>query len=181
MIGAMKTVTVDWQPEQHRFEAHGGHAGRIVHMNAPHADGGPTGFSPAEMLLAGAGGCSAWDVVEILHKQRQRVTAIQVVVRGEQAAEPPFPFVRIRVEYYVSGHHLNEAKVRRAVELSEQRYCSVIGTIRGVAEILCEVHVREAEGAPGDALGSAHPNGNIGSGAMGAPTVEATVALNAPD
>ena len=142
---AMKTVTVDWQPSQDRFEARGGNAGRLVHMNAPHAEGAPAGFSASEMLLAGAGGCSAWDLVEILRKQRQRVTGIQVVVRGEQAPEPPWPFVLLRVHYTVSGHHLNEAKVRRAVELSERRFCSVIATIRGAAEVSCDVEVREAE------------------------------------
>jgi putative redox protein len=177
MMTAMKTVTVDWQPDQDRFEARGGHAGRLVHMNAPHAEGGPTGFSASEMLLAGAGGCSAWDVVEILRKQRQRVTAIQVVVRGEQAAEPPWPFVRVRVHYTVSGHHLNEAKVRRAVEMSERRYCSVIATIRGAADVSCDVEVREAEAA--FVAGAADQATE--KGATGASTVEAAVALRATD
>ncbi|MFI5254259.1 MAG: OsmC family protein [Candidatus Limnocylindrales bacterium] len=159
----MRTVTVDWQPDQDRFEAHGTHAEWLVHMNAPHAEGGPTGFSPAEMLLAGAGGCSAWDVVEILRKQRQRISAIRVVVGGEQASQPPYAFVRVSLEYHVSGHHLNEAKVRRAVEMSEQRYCSVIGTIRGVAEVTCDVVVHDA-----------------GEDATG-PTIEAAATLSAPD
>jgi putative redox protein len=144
MMASMKTVTVDWQPEHDRFEARGTNAGRLVHMNAPHAEGGPTGFSASEMVLAAVGGCSAWDVVEILRKSRQRVTGIQVVVDGEQSSEPPFAFQRVRVLYVVSGHDLNELKVRRAVELSERRYCSVIGTIRGVAQVSCDVEVREA-------------------------------------
>jgi putative redox protein len=178
MMTTMKTVTVDWQPEQDRFEAHGGHAGRLVHMNAPHAEGGPTGFSASEMLLAGAGGCSAWDVVEILRKQRQRVSAIHVVVSGEQATKPPFPFVRVHVQYTVSGQQLDEAKVRRAVELSERRYCSVIGTIRGVAEVSCDVHVLEAE-APGPGAGAAdRPMDDEATGAL---PVEATVVLRATD
>jgi putative redox protein len=145
----MKTVTVDWQPDEDRFEARGGNAGRLVHMNAPHADGGPKGFSASEMLLAGVGGCSGWDVVEILRKGRQRVTGVKLVVSGEQATEPPYAFQRVRVLYVVSGHHLNESKVRRAVELSERRYCSVIGTIRGVAEVTCDVEVHETEAETG--------------------------------
>jgi putative redox protein len=177
MMAAMKTVTVDWQPDQDRFEARGGHAGRLVHMNAPHAEGGPTGFSASEMLLAGAGGCSAWDVVEILRKQRQRVSAIHVVVSGEQAAEPPWPFVRVHVRYTVSGHHLNEAKVRRAVELSERRYCSVIATIRGRAEVSCDVEVRETEAV----VGAEAAHQATKEGATGAPTVEAAVVLRATD
>ena len=140
----MKTVTIDWQPTLARFEALGGHPGRTVTMNAPH-DGAPTGFSASELLLAGAGACSAWDVVEILTKQRQRVTAIQVRVEGDQASSPPWPYEHVRLHFTVTGHRLNGRKVRKAVELSERRYCAVIGTIRGVAEVTCAVDVREAD------------------------------------
>lgn len=139
----MKTVTVTWQPEHDRFEAQGGHAGQRIHVNAPHANGGPTGFSAAELLLAGAGACSAWDVVEILHKQRQRIVAIDVTIQGRQMDTPPYAFTHVELQYRVSGHHLNESKVRKAVELSERKYCSVIGTIRGVAEVVCRVEVHE--------------------------------------
>lgn len=174
----VKTVTVDWQPDLDRFEAKGGNAGRLVHMNAPHAEGGPAGFSASEMLLAGAGGCSAWDLVEILSKQRQRVTGIHVEVRGEQATEPPFAFVRISLHYTVSGHHLNETKVKRAVELSEQRYCSVIGTIRGAATVSCDVDVRESGVAVADVAG---PQPWVEAAATGTTTIKTTVTLRAPD
>ncbi len=142
----MKTVTVAWQPERKRFEARGGHAGQLIHINAPHVNGGPTGFSASELLLAGAGGCSAWDVVEIMHKQRQRVTAIDVVIHGRQMDAPPFAFTHVELHYRVSGHHLNAVKVRKAVELSKRKYCAVIGTIEGVAEVTCDVEVLEAGG-----------------------------------
>ena len=154
----MKTVTVTWQPGLDRFEARGGHAGQLVHMNAPHVDGAPAGFSASEMVLAGAGGCSAWDVVEIMRKQRQRVTAVEVAVHGQQMDIPPFAFTRVELHYLVTGHHLNAAKVRKAVEISERRYCAVIGTIRGVAEVVCDVEVREAEAeanGSADAVGPA--------------------------
>jgi hypothetical protein len=58
----MKTVTIEWRPAQMRFDARGGHPGQAIAINAPH-DGVPTGFSASELLLAGAGGCSAWDVI----------------------------------------------------------------------------------------------------------------------
>jgi len=147
----MKTVTIDWQPTLARFEARGGHAGQTVTVNAPH-EGGPTGFSATDLLLAGAGSCSAWDVVEVLHKQRQRVTAIQVRVEGDQAGSPPWAFQHVRLHFTVTGHRLNANKVHRAVELSERKYCAVIATIRGVAEVTCEVDVREAGSADGVAL-----------------------------
>ncbi len=147
----MKTVTVAWQPERERFEARGGHAGQLIHINAPHANGGPTGFSASELLLAGAGSCSAWDVVEIMHKQRQRVTGIDVVVHGRQMDTPPFAFTHVELHYRVSGHHLNADKVRKAVQLSKRKYCAVIGTIEGVAEVTCDVEVLEA-GEPAAAV-----------------------------
>jgi putative redox protein len=150
----MKSVTIDWQPTLARFEARGGHTGQSIVINAPH-DGAPTGFSASELLLAGAGACSAWDVVEVLHKQRQRVTAIQVRVEGDQASSPPWVYRQVRLHFVVSGHRLNPTKVRRAVELSERKYCAVIGTIRGVAEVTCEVDVREADAA--DALMTLEP------------------------
>ncbi len=139
----MKTVTVNWQPEADRFSALGGHADQRVQINAPH-QGPPTGFGASELLLAGAGACSAWDVVEILRKQRQDVTALEVVVHGVQAAGPPHAFETVELLFQVEGRNLKRAKVARAVELSEQRYCSVIATIRGVARVTCRVEVHEA-------------------------------------
>ena len=99
--------------------------------------------------MAGVGSCSAWDVVEILRKQRQRVSTIEVRVEGEQATEPPWAYERVRLHFTVTGHRLNVGKVRKAVELSERRYCTVIATIRGVAEVTCLVDVREAEAEDG--------------------------------
>jgi uncharacterized OsmC-like protein len=58
---------------------------------------------------------------------------------------PPFAFTHVQLHYRVSGHHLNAVKVRKAVELSKRKYCAVIGTIEGVAEVTCDVEVLEAE------------------------------------
>jgi len=139
----MKTVNVTWQPDAARFEALGGHPGRAIVINAPH-EGPATGFSASELLLAGAGACSAWDVIQILRKQRQQVTAVTVGVEGDQAEVPPWPYEAIRLHFTVTGHGLDGSKVRKAVELSERRYCAVIATVRGVAEVSCRVEVVEA-------------------------------------
>ncbi|HVQ23447.1 MAG TPA: OsmC family protein, partial [Candidatus Saccharimonadia bacterium] len=144
----MKIVTVDWRPEDALFEARGGHPGQVVTINGPH-EGTATGFSASELLLASVGSCSAWDVVEILRKQRQRVSAIEVRVEGDQATAPPWAYERVRVHYAITGHHLDVGKVRKAVELSERRYCAVIATIRGMAEVTCLVEVREADAEDG--------------------------------
>ena len=139
----MKTVLVRWQPEADRFEAEGGLRGHLVRINAPH-EGRPAGFSASELLLAAAGACSAWDVVEILRKQRQDLTALEVSVEGEQLDAPPFAFTNVALVFRASGHGLDPVKVQRAVEMSEERYCSVIATIRGVAQVTCRSEVAEA-------------------------------------
>jgi len=143
--GRMRNVTVAWQPAAERFEAQGGHALHPIHINAPH-EGAATGFSPADLLLAAAGSCAAWDVVEILRKQRQQLSALSVSVRGRQGGGPPHEFEDVELVFEAAGRGLDPRKVERAVALSETRYCSVLATIRGVARVSCRVEVREAAG-----------------------------------
>ena len=82
--------------------------------------------------------------MEILRKQRQDLTALEVSVEGEQLDSPPFAFARVTLVFLASGHGLDPVKVQRAVAMSEERYCSVIATIRGVAQITCRSEVVEA-------------------------------------
>jgi putative redox protein len=146
----VKVVSVTWQPDADRFEASGSHEGQRILVNAPH-EGPPTGFSASELLLAAAGSCSGWDVIEVLRKKRQPVTGVDVEVRGEQPNDYPKPFTRITLIYRVTGHNLDRAAVERAVKLSAERYCPVIATVRGVAEIATEIElVDEAEARPAD-------------------------------
>ncbi len=133
----MRTVTVAWQPEEERFSAIGTHPGQVIAINAPHPpDSGhpPTGFSPAELLLASAGSCAAWDVVQILGKGRHPVEGVEVRVTGEQSTEAPYAYTAITVHFIVRGE-LRPAAVERAVTLSCERYCSVLATVRGVATV----------------------------------------------
>ena len=140
----MKTVLVTWQPEADRFEAEGGLQGHLVHINAPH-EGRPAGFSASELLLAAAGACSAWDVVEILRKQRQDLTALEVSVEGEQLDDAA---IRVHATSTSSSAPAATAWTRSRCSgpssMSEERYCSVIATIRGVAQVTCRSEVAEA-------------------------------------
>jgi putative redox protein len=145
----MKIVSIDWDPEAERFEAEGTHRGHRVDINAPRLrpDGegreGPSGFSASELLLAGAGACAAWDVVQILRKQAEDIRDLHVEVEGQQQSDPPWPYQRIVIRFEVAGHGLDEGHVRRAVELAVDRYCSVISTLRGVATVTTQVAIRE--------------------------------------
>lgn len=152
--GRMKIVTIDWDPAGERFVAEGTHRGHRIDINAPRTKGGagregPSGFSASELLLAGAGACASWDVVQILRKQNEDIRDLQVVVEGEQHSDPPWPYERILVRFEVVGRALDEGHVRRAIELAVDRYCSVISTLRGVATVTTQVSIAEA--APDEA------------------------------
>jgi putative redox protein len=141
-------VRISWEPEHHRFVAVGT-SPHPIHLNAPRPDDvAPTGFSPAELVLAGAGACSAWDVVHILAKGRERLVDVEVFVEGRQDDQEPHPFRDVTLRYVVTGSHLRREAVERAVRLSHERYCSAIATIRGVAAIAFSIDVRDADVRP---------------------------------
>jgi putative redox protein len=102
-----------------------------------------TGAKPSDMLLVALGACAGADVVGILVKKRQKLTGLQIQVDGQQDADPPWAFRKIHVEYIVRGQGISEKAVQQAVELSEEKYCSVAATIRGVAEITSSYQIVE--------------------------------------
>jgi putative redox protein len=149
----VRTVRVAWRPEEGRFTAEGTHAGHVLAINAPRPPeepGPPTGFSPTELLLAGIGSCSAWDVVRIARKARIDIDAIDVTVTGEQAPDPPWRYERITVHFTVTGRGMRRSRVERAIRLSCDRYCSVLATVRGVAATVWTLELIDliADGAP---------------------------------
>lgn len=93
------------------------------------------GVKPSDLLLLSLASCSAYDVVLILNRQRQQLTNLYVSVDGQQAAEAPYQFTEIHQHYTVEGVNLDPDKVARAIQLSEEKYCSVAATIRGVAKL----------------------------------------------
>lgn len=93
------------------------------------------GMKPSELLLVALASCTAVDVVEILQKKRQPLTGLEIEVDGEQAEQNPWPFRKIHLTYRLRGPHLEPKSVEDAIRLSEEKYCSVAATIRGVAEI----------------------------------------------
>ena len=144
----MKHVTVSWDSERATFVARGARPNQPIELAAPSEDGPMQAMSPAEALLAAIGGCSAWDVVEILRKQRQPVLGVELRIEGHQLDEAPWPFTRIRITYVVRGRGVDPAALERAVRLSNEKYCSVIATVRGVAAIESDIElVEESEPA----------------------------------
>ena len=99
------------------------------------------GVRPSETLLLALAACTAHDVVEILAKKRTPLTSLEIITTGEQDPTPPWPFRRIHLKYRARGAGLTAKAVEQAIRLSEEKYCSVAATIRGVAEITSECEI----------------------------------------
>lgn len=100
-------------------------SGHTVAMDGPEDLGGRNlGPRPMEMLLLGTGGCSIYDVLSVLRKARQNVSACRVEVQAERAEAVPAVFTKINLHFVVTGQALKEPLVARAVNLSAEKYCS---------------------------------------------------------
>ncbi len=120
--------------------------GHIVAMDgAPDAGGRNLAPRPMEMLLAGAGGCTAFDVVLILKRSRQDVRDCSVRLTAERAETEPKVFTRIRFNYTVTGKNLKPEVVERAIHLSAEKYCSASIMLAKTAEITHDWEIVEVD------------------------------------
>jgi putative redox protein len=107
--------------------------------------------TPMELLLIALGSCTGVDVISILKKQRQDVTDYRIEVKGERRDEFPRSFTRLEVKHVVRGHNVSEQALARAIELSDQKYCSVAATLRGSAEIVTTYEIEQEDRTNGPA------------------------------
>lgn len=114
-------------------ETSSGHA--IIMDGDPEFGGNNTGPRPMELLLLGIGGCSGMDVVSILKKKKQDIKGIEINVKGIKASEHPKKFTDIYLEFLIRGKDISEEAVKRAIELSMNKYCSVKATLEGSAKV----------------------------------------------
>ncbi len=120
-------------------------SGHAVVMDGPPEDGGRNiGIRPMEMLLLGLGGCTAFDVVFILKRARQAVSDCVVEITAERADTPPKVFTAIHVNFLLTGRALAPAQVKRAVELSAEKYCSASIMLAKSARITHDFEIIEA-------------------------------------
>ena len=130
-MGMAKVTLVDGM--QFVGAADSGHA---VVMDAPaSSSGGNTGSRPMELLLMAFGGCSGMDVISILRKKKQNVSKFETNVDGEMAEDYPHMYTALHIEYVVTGKNISEDAVKRAIELSLDKYCSVGATLGKAAKI----------------------------------------------
>lgn len=105
--------------------------------------GDEDGFRPMELFAIGLAGCTAMDVISILSKKRQEVTAFEVKTHIERASEHPKVFTSAVIDYYVVGHQLDEAAIVRSIELSATRYCPAQAMLVQVMPIQLKYHIYE--------------------------------------
>jgi putative redox protein len=137
--------TIRWQPDAGMaFVAETG-SGHLLAMDGA-ADGGGRNLAPRPMetVLAGTGGCTAYDVVLILKRGRQQVSACVVKIDAERADTEPRVFTRIHMHFTVSGKSLSEVAVARAVQLSHEKYCSASAMLAKTAQMSTGFDIVEA-------------------------------------
>ncbi len=114
-------------------ETENGHT--VLMDGAPEVGGRNLGLRPMEMVLMGAGGCTASDVVMILKKSRQNIIDCMVEIEAERATEDPKVFTRIHYHFILTGNNLKTQQVERAINLSAEKYCSASIMLGKTAEI----------------------------------------------
>ncbi len=129
--------------EQASFIAESGSGHAVVLDGAPEHGGRNLGIRPMEALLMGLGGCTAFDVVSILKKARQRVSDCVVELSAERAETAPKVFTQIHMIFRISGRNLGESQVRRAVTLSAEKYCSATAMLRNSVDITHDYVIEE--------------------------------------
>jgi putative redox protein len=99
--------------------------------------------SPMELLLLALGSCTGVDVISILQKKRQKVAKYRIEVRGQRRGEHPRSYQRMEVHHILTGRNISPRAVAQAIELSENKYCSVAATMRPTAEIVSSFEIIE--------------------------------------
>jgi putative redox protein len=126
----MQTASVQWIGEQ-KFVATSP-SGHAITIDSDRTSNKAPG--PMELVLIALGACTATDVVIILEKKRQRLQSLEVICSGERAPEPPTVWIKLEVLYRLRGE-LDEKAVQHAIQLSEEKYCSVSATLRKTATL----------------------------------------------
>ena len=101
------------------------------------------GIKPSDLLLIAVAACSAVDVVDILAKKRMPLSLLEITTSGEQDQDPPWTFRKLHLHFRVGGKNLTQPAVAQAIQLSEEKYCSVAATVRATAQITTDFEIVE--------------------------------------
>ena len=138
-------MIVEWKGKR-VFEANPPTGNKFVMDAYPESGGQDKGPTPMEAFIASGAACSAMDVLQILEKKRQKVTSYRVEVEGEQSAEGgyPHPYTSLTFRHILEGENLDEHAVEQAVRLSDEKYCTVIATLRATPKVLSVFEVSQS-------------------------------------
>ncbi len=140
----MDTVTVRWTANR-QFVGWDPEGHAVVMDARPAYAGEGAGMRPLQVFLCGLAGCTGMDVISILEKKRQDVRGLEIAVEGVQREdEYPKIYVRVRLHFVVTGYGVSPAAVERAIQLSEEKYCSVGGMLGPQVRVETSFEVREA-------------------------------------
>lgn len=132
MAAPMKTMRVTLeQIGAAAFEATSGTGGKLVVDGSPDIGGEGRGMRPMELLLSSVASCAAMDVVKILRQQREPLDHLRVAIEGTRSEAVPSPFTKMNLVFVLKGA-VDEHKMKRAVSLAVEKYCSAIATLGGV-------------------------------------------------
>jgi putative redox protein len=133
---ASNTVHLNWNPEE-QFVLSDNDGHQIVMKK-------PQGVKPSDLMSMALIGCSSYDVVEILQKQRQDLHELKVTADSIQDETPPWRFRKIHIHYLAIGKGIDPEKLGKAIEISEEKYCSVYATLKDAVEITHDFEVVES-------------------------------------
>ena len=136
--------TVRWTGDGMSFLAETASNHLVAMDGAPEGGGRNLAPRPMEMVLAGSGGCTAYDVVVILKKSGQDVTGCEVKLSAERAAIDPKVFTKVHMHFVVRGRGLKRNLVEQAIRLSHDKYCSATAMLVKSAEVTRDFEIREA-------------------------------------
>lgn len=139
----MKTATVTWV-DGLQFVGESGSGHGVIIDTSTAGGGHNAGPGPMDLVLLGVLGCTGMDVISVLKKKRQDVKGLKIMARGEQAQTSPRYFTRIELEYVAYGD-VEEEALRRSIELSETKYCSVMATLNGKTQFSSQYRVAKEE------------------------------------
>ncbi|MBN1149367.1 MAG: OsmC family protein, partial [Anaerolineales bacterium] len=136
---SMGTITLR-QVEKHLMVASDSNGHSVVIGKSPDPEHQWAGVKPSELLLMAVASCSAYDVIEILTKQRAPFRDLKVTCSGDQMSKPPYTFTRIHLRYELHGD-VEPEKLARAIKLSQEKYCSVMATLRPDTSVSSEFEI----------------------------------------
>lgn len=139
----MSTIILRWV-EGNLMTASDSHGHSIVVGRSPEEPSQWLGVKPSDLLLMAVAACSTWDVIEILSKQREPLQDLKVFCNGEQKSEPPYTFTCIHLHYVARGA-ISRDKLEKAIRLSEDKYCSVISTLRPGVPVTSDFKILNGE------------------------------------